>query len=185
MLSFMISQPSILGARILTAPILIAVGANLPAAQGQSALATCRAAVEALRGLVGLRLHAVSRWYSTAPVPASDQPDYINAAVWLEGAADPANLLARLHRIEAVGGRVRGAVNAARSLDLDIIGIGGLLRAAPDPVLPHPRAHVRAFVLAPLCDIAPGWVFPGIGRSAADLLASLPAADRAGVRAML
>ncbi len=160
---------------ISQSPILVALGANLPGPSGESPLATCRAAVEALRGLAGLRLQAVSRWYVTAPVPASDQPDYINAVVRLEGEADPAGLLARLQAIEIAGGRVRGAANAARRLDLDIIGIGGLLRAAPDPILPHPRAHLRGFVLAPLCDVAPGWVFPGIGRTAADLLAALPA----------
>ncbi len=152
-------------------PVLIAIGANLPGPAGQSALATCRAAVEALRGLAGLRLLAVSRWYATAPVPASDQPDYVNGVARLEGTADPADLLARLQAIEAAAGRVRGAINAARCLDLDIIGIGDLSRSAPDPVLPHPRAHLRAFVLAPLCDVAPGWVFPGLGRTAADLLA--------------
>ena len=49
-----------------------------------------------------------------------------------------------------------------------------MVRAMPDPVLPHPRAHLRAFVLMPLLDVAPGWVHPVLGRSTADLLAGLP-----------
>ena len=71
-------------------------------------------------------------------------------------------------------GRRRGLTNAARTLDLDIIAIGGLLRAGPDPILPHPRAHERAFVLAPLADVAPAWVHPLLGLTAAELLARLP-----------
>jgi 2-amino-4-hydroxy-6-hydroxymethyldihydropteridine diphosphokinase len=86
----------------------------------------------------------------------------------------PAALLAHLMAIEAVCGRERGAPNAARTLDLDIIGIGGMVREAPDPILPHPRAHLRAFVLAPLVDVAPDWVHPVLRQTAAALLAALP-----------
>ena len=154
--------------------ILVAIGANLPAADGGAPLDTCRAAASALDGLLGLRLRRVSRWYESAPVPPSDQPLYVNGAARLDGEADPAALLAALHAIEARAGRVRGALDAARALDLDLVAVGGLVRAAPDPVLPHPRAHLRAFVLAPLRDVAPGWRHPVLGRTAADLLAGLP-----------
>ena len=154
--------------------ILVAIGANLPGPRGETPLLTCRAAAEALRGLPGLRLVCLSHWYETAPMPPSGQPSYINGVAWLEGAADPAWLLARLHGIERAGGRVRGALNAARTLDLDLIDMNGLRRDAPDPVLPHPRAHQRAFVLVPLADVAPGWVHPALGRTVPDLIASLP-----------
>jgi len=161
--------------------ILIAVGANLPGPDGLPPLATCRIAVEALRGLDRLRLHSVSPWYLTAPVPPSGQPDYVNAVVVLEPVGpvpDPAWLLAALQRIERQCGRARGAANAARTLDLDIIAIGDLIRAAPDPILPHPRAHLRRFVLQPLADVAPDWVHPTLRQTAASLLAGL---DPAGV----
>lgn len=155
--------------------ILVAIGANLPGPHGASPLLACRAAAEALRGLPGLRFVALSRWYATAPVPRADQPDYVNGMARLEGEADPAWLLARLHAIEAAGGRVRGEPNAARTLDLDLIDVNGALRDTPSPTLPHPRAHERAFVLMPLADVAPGWQHPRLGRSAAELLAALPA----------
>lgn len=157
-------------------PILIAIGANLPCPDGAHPLATCRAAAEALRGLPGLRLHAISHWYASAPVPASAQPDFVNAAVLLQGRIDPLDLLDRLQAIEARAGRRRSVPNAARTLDLDIIAIGPIRLETPRLVLPHPRAHLRRFVLAPLCDLAPDWLHPALGRNAAALLAALPPA---------
>jgi 2-amino-4-hydroxy-6-hydroxymethyldihydropteridine diphosphokinase len=154
--------------------ILIAIGANLPAFGRWAPLRTCRAAAEALRSLPGLGVAAVSAWYRSAAVPPSGQPDYVNGVVRLEGAADPAALLARLQAIEARAGRVRGEANAARTLDLDIIDLNGLIRDAPDPVLPHPRAHLRGFVLWPLRDVAPEWVHPRLGLDADALLHRLP-----------
>jgi 2-amino-4-hydroxy-6-hydroxymethyldihydropteridine diphosphokinase len=124
-----------------------------------------------------VRAACVSRWYSSAPVPASDQPRFINGVVRFEAAIDPAGLLAMLQAMEAAAGRVRGVPDAARTLDLDIIDMGGLVRDAPDPVLPHPRAHVRAFVLWPLRDVAPDWVHPRTGARLGELMAGLPAQD--------
>jgi 2-amino-4-hydroxy-6-hydroxymethyldihydropteridine diphosphokinase len=157
--------------------ILIAIGANLPGRDGASPLATCRAAAEALRALPGLRLLGVSAWYRSAPIPPSGQPDYVNGVAALEGSAEPAGLLAGLQAIEARAGRVRGLPNAARTLDLDIIDLNGLVRDAPDPVLPHPRAHLRGFVLLPLADVAPAWVHPRLTVGVAALLAALPPYD--------
>ncbi len=157
--------------------MLIALGANLFTASGASPSATCRAAVEALRGFPGLRLERVSRWYATAPVPASDQPDYVNGVAMLSGEIDPATLLGWLQAIEKGAGRERGAVNAARVLDLDIVAMGELARDSPDPILPHPRMHERAFVLLPLVELAPQWRHPKLGRSAEQLLRALPPQD--------
>ncbi len=156
--------------------ILVAIGANLPAPGGGSPLTTCRHAAVALDALPGLRLRGLSRWWRTTPVPRSDQPDYVNAVALLAGAIDPAVLLASLHAVEARFGRARGLANAARTLDLDIIAVGAMLRDA-DPVLPHPRAHAREFVLAPLVEVAPGWVHPRLGIDAAALLHAVPCAD--------
>ncbi len=86
---------------------------------------------------------------------------------------DPAGLLAQLLTIEAEFGRQRAEVNAARTLDLDLIAMDDLVRAAPDPILPHPRAHLRRFVMAPLADVAPDWVHPIFGETATTLLARL------------
>jgi 2-amino-4-hydroxy-6-hydroxymethyldihydropteridine diphosphokinase len=159
--------------------VLIAIGANLPGPYGRAPIETCRRAVTLLGLLPGLRLCGVSRWYLTAPVPRSDQADYVNGVASLQVAPgvriDPAALLAELMAIETTCGRRRGEANAARTLDLDIINIDGFVRSAPDPILPHPRAHERVFVLVPLIDVAPTWVHPVLGLTAARLLAGLPA----------
>ncbi len=161
--------------------ILVAVGANLPAGADSTPLDTCRQAVDALRAIPGLRVEAVSSWYETDPVPPSGQPPYVNGVVRLEGRIDPAALLAALHAIEDGHGRTRAERNAARTLDLDVIAMDGgttdagdLVRPAPDPVVPHPRAHLRGFVLEPLRDVAPGWQHPVLHKSVEQLVAELP-----------
>ena len=148
----------------------MAIGSNLPDAAGHPPVEVCRQAVAALEAATGLPVTRVSRWYRSAPVPPSGQPDFVNGVVRLAGTIAPETLLAGLQRIEAAAGRVRGEVNAARVLDLDIIAMGDLVRVTPDPILPHPRAHLRAFVLAPLADVAPDWRHPVSGRSVHDLL---------------
>ncbi len=157
--------------------VIVAVGANLPGLDGESPLQACERAVRMIAGLPDTSGVTRSRWFSSAPVPASGQPRYVNGVVALHTGLSPAELLARLHGIEREAGRARTLPNAARTLDLDIIDMGGLVRSAPDPVLPHPRAHLRRFVLLPLRDVAPGWVHPVTGQGVQALLASLPSQD--------
>lgn len=151
--------------------VLVAVGANLPGPHG-SPRETCEWAVGQLAGLPGLELVARSRWFATAPVPPSGQPPYVNGAVRLHGQPDPHALLARLHGIEAEAARVRGARNGPRTLDLDLLAVGALVVDDPALTLPHPRLADRAFVLLPLCDVAPDWVHPLLRRTTSSLLAS-------------
>ena len=165
--------------------ILVAIGGNLPRPDDASPLETCHEAVRALAELPGYRLEEVSRWYETRPVPPSGQPNYINGVVRLARtpglANSPESLLAALQSIEARFGRRRAEPNAARTLDLDLIAMDALVRDEPDPILPHPRAHLRAFVLLPLLDVAPEWVHPRIGQTGRTLLEAL---DWTGVRAL-
>ena len=155
--------------------IFVGIGANLPGPDGAPPITTCRAAVAALDdALPGLCLRGLSRWYRTAPLPPSGQPDYVNAVAHLSGDAEPEALLAALHALEARAGRARTTANAPRCLDLDIIAMGTLVRRAADPIVPHPRAHERRFVLMPLAEVAPGWIHPVLRQTVEALIASLP-----------
>jgi len=123
---------------------------------------------------IGVAIVARSPWYLSEPVPASDQPWFVNGVVEIATELPPPELLARLLALEAQFGRERGARDAARTLDLDLLDYDGRECSTPDLVLPHPRLHERRFVLAPLCDIVPDWRHPRLGLSAAELLAGLP-----------
>lgn len=153
--------------------ILIGLGANLPSAMG-SPRETLEAALHRLEQ-VGVKVVRRSRYWRSRPVPVSDQPWFVNAAVAVETNLSPVSLLACLHRIEAEFGRLRGEVNAARTLDLDLLAYGRLTRNGEQgPVLPHPRMAERAFVLRPIQDIASGWAHPQSGETLPILLAKLP-----------
>ncbi|HXV23890.1 MAG TPA: 2-amino-4-hydroxy-6-hydroxymethyldihydropteridine diphosphokinase [Alphaproteobacteria bacterium] len=157
------------------APILVALGANLPTEQYGSPQAALEAALEELsrRGVKAVRR---SRWYESAPVPPSDQPWFVNGVVEVMTHLGPEALLAVLHETEAAFGRARREANAPRTLDLDLIAYGDLVRteSGPPPALPHPRMVGRAFVLLPLAEICPNWRHPVLGRTAAELAAELP-----------
>ncbi|HUC61967.1 MAG TPA: 2-amino-4-hydroxy-6-hydroxymethyldihydropteridine diphosphokinase [Alphaproteobacteria bacterium] len=155
--------------------IYIALGANLPSARWGAPRATLEAALAAFPA-AGLKVARRSRWYGSKPVPASDQPDYVNGVAAIETALAPRPLLERLHAIERDFGRVRGARNEARVLDLDLVAYDDLVRDGSDggPILPHPRLGGRAFVLLPLRDLAPQWRHPATGTALADLIAALP-----------
>lgn len=160
--------------------ILIGLGANLASRAGPPAT-TIAAALTALEAL-GATVVARSPLYESEPVPRSDQPWFVNAVAQLETRMTAEDLLAALHEVEFMFGRVRRERNEPRSLDLDLLDYDGILRDGARLVLPHPRLHERAFVLRPLVDIAPTWRHPVLGRTAVELLAALPEEARRVVR---
>ncbi len=140
----------------------IGIGANLGDAPTQ-----VRAAMAAIGALPDTKLASASSLYRTAPVGYADQPDFINAVAAVDTTLAPHALLAALQDIEQRFGRQRSFKDAPRTLDLDVLLYDD--RHIDDTVLnvPHPRMHERAFVLAPLAEIAPGCEIPGHGSVAA------------------
>jgi 2-amino-4-hydroxy-6-hydroxymethyldihydropteridine diphosphokinase len=128
----------------------VALGANLG-----DPIATVTAALSALDAIAQTRLITASSLYRTAPVGLKNQPDFINAVALLETQLDPSALLSALFTIEAKFGRSRSVPNAPRTLDLDLLLYGQTVLDTLQLTLPHPRMHERAFVLAPLVEIAP------------------------------
>ncbi len=139
-------------------PAFIGLGANLgePCAQ-------LRLAIAALDVLAASRLITVSSFYASAPLGYRDQPDFVNAVAEIETDLGPRALLDSLLGIERAVGRRRSFRDAPRELDLDLLLYGSQTITEPGLQVPHPRMHERAFVLAPLAEIAPGCVIPGRG----------------------
>ena len=164
-----INMDEIMGSRLF-----IGLGANLTPDGYANPREGCIAAVLALAD-EGVHLSALSHWYESAPVPVSDQPWYLNAVAEATTELDAASTLAALHQIERRFGRVRIERNAARVLDLDLLDFAGMVSDASNLTLPHPRLHVRAFVLLPLGELCPDWVHPISGIAIQDLIAMIPA----------
>lgn len=150
----------------------IALGANLG-----DPVATVNAAFAALAALPQTRLEATSALYRTAPVGITEQPEFINAAARVNTALAPEALLDALLEIEQQFGRIRAERNGPRTLDLDVLLYDDLVLHTERLTLPHPRLHLRAFVLYPLADVGPDLLIPGRGT----LAAWLPAVANQGI----
>jgi 2-amino-4-hydroxy-6-hydroxymethyldihydropteridine diphosphokinase len=162
--------------------ILIALGSSLPFC-GLSPQETVRAAIRAID--IEAPVAAVSRLYRSPAWPDPSDPPFINSVISVRYGGSPDDLLASLHQIESSFGRRRGHKNAPRTIDLDLLAFRELIRrgTAAGLALPHPRMAERDFVLAPLCDIAPGWRHPTLGVTASDLLAALPSVTAKAISA--
>jgi 2-amino-4-hydroxy-6-hydroxymethyldihydropteridine diphosphokinase len=148
------------------APVVLALGSNLG-----DRLANLQGGVDALCAGPGLENVAVSPVYETAAVGGPAQPDYLNAVLTASTSLPARAVLDRGRAAEAALRRVRGQRWGPRTLDVDVIVYGDEISGDPELTLPHPRAHERAFVLAPWHDLAPDAAIPGHGRIA-DLLAA-------------
>jgi len=155
----------------------LGLGANLPfnGMSGPALLAQALAAVRA----AGFTPLAVSHVWQTAAWPPSEQPDFHNAVAMMEAVnVSPQALYRSLRAIELQFGRERRERWAARTLDLDILAMDGLLGTFGEVTLPHPRMQERAFVLAPLAEIAPDWRHPVLGLTPIELLKTVPPEQR-------
>jgi 2-amino-4-hydroxy-6-hydroxymethyldihydropteridine diphosphokinase len=136
-----------------------------------------REACLSISGEDGVTVAAVSSVFETTPVGGPEQPDYLNAVVVVDTTLTAAQLLALAHRLEDRAGRRRTTRWGARTLDVDVLAVGTQRLDQPQLVVPHPRAHERAFVLVPWAEVDPDFEVPGRGR-VADLLTAV---DTAGV----
>lgn len=154
--------------------ILIALGSNLVSARFGSSQALLESSLNAL-GKKDVEVIRRSSWYRSAPIPASDQPWFVNGAAQVGTSLAPKALLQALHDVEGEYGRMRIRQNESRTLDLDLLAYDDEVVDEPEGlVLPHPRLQERAFVLLPLAEIAPQWRHPVTGLTPAEMLALLP-----------
>ncbi|MGV6839785.1 MAG: 2-amino-4-hydroxy-6-hydroxymethyldihydropteridine diphosphokinase [Planktomarina sp.] len=175
--------------------VLIAIGSNQPGEYAQP-INLVQAAIDAISKRFDIT--AISAFYQTEAFPAGSGPDYINAAVVIKTACDPQELLDQLHKIEEKFQRTRTHRWASRTLDLDLIAYGDVVRPdrqtvqkwmelpldsqktqTPDQlILPHPRLQDRGFVLGPIKDICPNWTHPMTQKTILQMWNDLPDADR-------
>ena len=150
----------------------VALGSNSGDSQGN-----VRKAIDRLQAFSTAPLLRSSLW-ETNPVDCPPgSPTFINAVIGLGPlpGETPESLLAKLQALEREFKREpKRILNEPRPLDLDLLLFGNLTRASPQLTLPHPRAHIRRFVLEPLCEIASELVFPGRKKTVAELLNALP-----------
>ena len=155
-------------------------------------------------GRRGLLFKASSRIFSTPAFPAGAGPDFANAVAVFETDLPAGEVLAILHEVEALFGRMRKARWEARGLDLDLLAVGNRItpnlsvlqdwmqltpelqrqEAPPELILPHPRLHERGFVLMPFDDVSPDWRHPVLGLSVAEMLKALPTSALEGIFAL-
>jgi 2-amino-4-hydroxy-6-hydroxymethyldihydropteridine diphosphokinase len=153
----------------------IALGSNL----GES-VAILRGAMERLQELSAEPILRSSLWQTTPVDCPPGSPQFVNAVIGLVPRKDesPESLLKKLRGIEKEAGRTpKKVLNEPRPLDLDLIAFGSEQRNSPELTLPHPRAHLRRFVLQPLGEIAPDLILPGQTKSVSQLLTSLPGGE--------
>ena len=184
-------------------PVLLAMGANLPSKVG-APQATISRAIDELAAC-GVKVIAVSRLYRTPGFPAGAGPDFVNAAVLCRTSLTAGRMFRNLNKIERNFGRARAERWGPRTLDIDLLAVGGRVlpdratyeawrslapeaqqsKAPEELILPHPRMQDRAFVLIPLADAAPDWRHPVLGLTASEMLAALPESAKAGIRAIV
>ncbi|HVZ27668.1 MAG TPA: 2-amino-4-hydroxy-6-hydroxymethyldihydropteridine diphosphokinase [Rhizomicrobium sp.] len=152
------------------APVLIALGANIPSQAGTPAK-TFHAALKRLEQ-AGLAPAGLSPFYETEAWPDASDPPFLNAVAAFKSRLQPIALLTLLHEVETGFGRKRSVPNAPRPLDLDLLDYDGQVEEGA-VILPHPRIAQRRFVLEPLGQVAPGWRHPITGRTVDELLKAL------------
>ncbi|MFP6713108.1 MAG: 2-amino-4-hydroxy-6-hydroxymethyldihydropteridine diphosphokinase [Rhodospirillales bacterium] len=152
--------------------IFIGIGSNLPSEKFGAPQAVCEAAVNHL-AQNDIEVLRRSSWYETAPIPASQQPNYVNGVVSIGTNLDSLKLLDLLLDVESRMGRERYFSNAARIIDLDLLAYNDEIVDTERLCLPHPRLEDRAFVVQPILEIAPDWQHPHSRRSIQEILENL------------
>ena len=152
--------------------IIIAIGGNLHSKNGLHPVEICQEAVKSLKSM-SIIVEKQSSWYRSDPIPKSDQPKFFNSVLVASTILNELDVLNSLHVIEKKFGRIRKNINEARIIDLDLIDYSSKIRKSNDIILPHPRAHLRRFVMQPLYEIEKNWIHPILKTSVAEILNQL------------
>ena len=139
--------------------IIIGVGGNIYSEDGSHPIEVCTNAINTLVDY-SINVEKQSKWYSSEPIPKSNQPNFFNCVILARSELNEYDVLKSLHEIEKKFGRKRNQINEARTIDLDLIDHSSKVIQNNKITLPHPRAHIRKFVMGPLGEIFPKWIHP-------------------------
>ena len=152
--------------------IIIAIGGNLHSKNGLHPVEVCQEAIKSLK-CMSIIVEKQSSWYCSDPIPKSNQPKFFNSVLVASTTLNELDVLNSLHVIEKKFGRIRKNINEARIIDLDLIDYSSKIYDSKEIILPHPRAHLRRFVMQPLYEIEKNWIHPILKTSVAEILNQL------------
>jgi 2-amino-4-hydroxy-6-hydroxymethyldihydropteridine diphosphokinase len=156
--------------------IVIAIGSNIYSSNGLHPVEIGQKAILAMKSM-SMIIQKQSSWYISDPIPKSDQPKYFNSVLIAKTTLNEFDVLKNLHKIENDLGRIRKKVNEARVIDLDLIDYSSKVFKNNNIIIPHPRAHLRRFVMEPLFEIEKNWVHPILNLSVSEILNHLDTQD--------
>ena len=152
--------------------IIIGVGGNIYSENGSHPIEVCTNAISTLVDY-SINVEKQSKWYSSEPIPNSNQPNFFNCVILARSELNEYDVLKSLHEIEKKFGRKRNQINEARTIDLDLIDYSSKVLQNNIITIPHPRAHLRKFVMEPLGEINPNWTHPILKLNVFEILKSL------------
>ena len=155
-----------------TQKIIIGIGGNIRSYDGLHPIEVGIKAIEWLN-VYDMEVIKESSWYETKPIPQSDQPNFFNCIIFANTTLVELDVLKKLHEIEYLLGRERKLINEARVIDLDLIDYENKIVKSREIIIPHPRAHLRRFVMEPLAELDENWVHPIFNENVNEILKKL------------
>ena len=152
--------------------IIIGIGGNLHSSKGLHPIEIGQKAIKILQTM-SINVEKQSNWYRSDPIPKSDQPKFFNSIIVAKTNLNELDVLISLHKIEDNLGRLRKNTNEARVIDLDLIDYSSKILESENIKIPHPRAHLRRFVMEPLFEIEKDWIHPIFKLSVTEILNKL------------
>ena len=138
--------------------ILLNIGSNLDSIKGDR-LFNLKKTLELIR-LENIKIIKISSIYETPSYPNENYPKFLNIGLEVKCNYSPKNLIIKLNKIEKKLQRTRGVKNQPRTCDIDLIDFNGEILNSKELIIPHPKAHLRNFVLFPINEISPSWIHP-------------------------
>ena len=152
--------------------IIIGIGGNIKSDDGSHPIHVAMNAINCLQNY-SIQVTKQSSWYESQPIPKSDQPNFFNCIVFAKTTLNELDVLKSLHKIEHKLGRQRKFLNEPRVIDLDLIDYSDKILKNNEIIIPHPRAHIRRFVMEPLAELDPNWVHPILKIEVSEILKKL------------